>query len=716
MIQSLLDLFCNSIYIYVLIAFFSILVSINIVLIVIQDKIDCLRINIPIFFTIVIFTYFSCIFHQEIAYAEDPELYAPPEDLVNEDLLAAQALLMAAIAQGDQNENPAEEGEQQQELPLLENLLAEFLQHTDSDSDEESSSIEHPINSGENPGEGASGEASESGLLGLIWGDYEEKSQQAWPEHTKVATLEITSLLQKSVISLDKVNETTIGNRVLSRMCRSYGDIWLRTVMDSLQQELSQLAVHSGILKELFIQKRLDEMVEQKSNQQQLLAELHEVLEAHPQAQGVIQAQEELLQLLTSLIQKLEALLESIHTDNTSGPPKKGGPPGSPPPPAGGVVGFSPSIQEANYSLGYSLQGEISSLQGMQCLLLDTSEQVSNTLRTLVLKTKSLNILSDCGIKRIKRTCKNKSSYMPLQNVSKYPIETSSKISSLHSQVSLVNLCHVITQLDSYTLNLEYKLRSAKVGFLMNPMDMFTVGLTYQHHQNTSKEFSGLQKGWSFGAAKATTNTDSLAAIIAWNPNSRGFSAYLSGCCGWGVMKNTRMVTHLGMKTYAKGNPKLTLHGGLIQFGYNFQIADRMLFTPYVESMFVSSKWSPYEEISGLFPARISGNSEQVLENAIGVNHSWSITDSVQLQTWVARGIKKHIIKELSSEPLINRQHRYTISVPKIYKQYLQSEVGLSYEHRLLETLSIRLDSIWRFYQQGKDKEYQTGVFLQYRL
>ncbi|AGC50706.1 autotransporter outer membrane beta-barrel domain-containing protein [Lawsonia intracellularis] len=661
-------------------------------------------------FTVGILLCFFCMYTQQVACAEDPDLYAEPEDLMTEELLAQHALAAAAIVQGNQNENPEVE---QEEFSLLEDLLV-ALPNLDSTLDDSLASGGHPTSSGEDVGEGASGgifsqeEGATGGshLLGLLWDDYEKGPSQEWPEHVQTTTNEVTSLLQKSLESLNNVHQSTVRNRTLSRMSVAAGNIWLTTVISSLQTELSDLMATSRPLRGIFIQKRLVEIQEQKVNQEKLLEELHEVLEEHPQAQRVIQAQEIFLQHLAKLLEKLEALLEIIEPSDSS--VEQGRPPGSPPPPGGGAIGFSFPIQ-TRFLLSYNIQGEISSLQGMQCLLSDTSEQVSTILRMLVLRSKSFNAPAAYPKKRAKQIYKNKS-YLSLQNNSKSSLSST----TYRSQLPLLKSFYVSTQWDSYTSNLEYTLRAANVGFLVTPTDMLNVGLTYQHNKHISKEYYGMQKGWSFGAAKAITSTDSLAAVVAWNTGAVGFTGYLSGCCGWGNMKNTRMVTHAGIKTYSKGSPKITLHGGLIRLGYNFQIVDGMLLTPYVESMFVSSGWSPYEEITGLFPAKISGNNEKVVEKVMGLSHSWAITDNMHVQTWVVRSIKKHRMKELRSQVGISRQ--YTLSIPKRHNQYIRSEVGLSYENKLLETFSIRLDSLWRFDQKNKCKEQQTGFFFQYSV
>lgn len=709
MIQEYKIFLFNSIYIYVIISscVFFICIKIRIFF---KNRVIHKWDTIVTSFTVGILLCFFCMYTQQIACAEDSELYIEPEDLMTEELLAQHALAAAAIAQGNQGENP---GAEQEELPSLEDLLV-ALPHSDSTLDDNLGSGGHSTSSGENVGEGASGgifpqEAGATGgshLLGLLWDDYKTGPSQEWPEHVQTTTNEVTCLLQESLEHLNNVHQSTVRNRTLSRMSIAAGNIWLTTVIHSFQSELSNLIATSSPLKGIFIQKRLAEIQEQKVNQEKLLEELHEVLEEHPQAQRVIQAQEIFLQHLTKLLEKLEALLEIIEPNHSS--VEKGGPPGSPPPPGGGAIGFSFPIQ-ARFLLSYNIQGEISSLQGMQCLLSDTSEQVSTILRMLVLRSKSFNAPAAYPIKKVKQPYKNKG-YLSLQNSSK------SSLSSMivRSQLPLVKSFHVSTQWDSYTSNLEYTLRAAKVGFLVTPTDMLNVGLTYQHNKHISKEFYGIQKGWSFGAAKAITNTDSLAAVVAWNTGAVGFTGYLSGCCGWGNMKNTRMVTHAGIKTYSKGSPKITLHGGLIRLGYNFQIVDGMLLTPYVESMFVSSGWSPYEEITGLFPAKISGNNEKVVERVMGLNHSWAITDNMHVQTWVVRSIKKHRMKELRSQVGIGRQ--YTLSIPKRHNQYIQSEVGLSYENKLLEIFSIRLDSLWRFDQKNKCKEQQIGFFFQYSM
>lgn len=711
MIQECKEFLFNSIYIYVIILLFTFFICIKI-RIFFKNRVIHKLDTIAIFFTLGILSCVFCMYTQQIACAEDPELYTEPEDLMTEELLAQHALAAAAIAQGNQDENE-NLGTEQEELPLLEDLLV-ALPHQDTTSDDNLASGGHPTNSGEDVGEGALGgifsqeEGATGGphLLGLLWDDYGTGPSQEWPEYVQTTTNEVTCLLQKSLESLNNVHQSTMRNRTLSRMSIAAGNIWLTTVMHSFQSELANLISTSSPLKGTFIQKRLIEIQEQKVNQEKLLEELHEVLEEHPQAQSVIQAQEIFLQYLVKLLEKLEALLKMIEPSDSF--VEKSGPPGSPPPPGGGAIGFSFPIQ-TRFLISYNIQGEISSLQGMQCLLSNTSEQISTILRMLVLRSKSFNALAAYPGKRAKQPYKNKS-YLSLQN----SFKSRPSLMTFKSQLPLVKSFHISTQWDSYISNLEYTLQAAKVGFLATPIDRLNVGLTYQHNKHISKEFYGIQKGCSFGTAKAITSTDSLAAVVAWNTGAVGFTGYLSGCCGWGNMKNTRMVTHAGIKTYSKGNPKITLHGGLIRLGYNFQIVDGMLLTPYLESMFVSSGWSPYEEITGLFPAKISGNSEKVVERVMGLSHSWAITDNMHVQTWVVRSIKKHRMKELRSKVGIGRQ--YILSIPKRHNQYIQHEVGLSYENKLLETFSIRLDSLWRFDQKNKCKEQQTGFFFQYRI
>ena len=152
--------------------------------------------------------------------------------------------------------------------------------------------------------------------------------------------------------------------------------------------------------------------------------------------------------------------------------------------------------------------------------------------------------------------------------------------------------------MNKYTTNLENKLRSAQVGIILNFSPTINIGLAYNCNKKEYKGYSGAQLNSSNGSVKSKSVTDGLAAaaIFTLNPEKKGITGTMIGSYSWGKVTNAHRVTHGEKHIVTKGNPDITLTGGLVQLGYNIPTIKTLMLTPYVECLISNVRWSPYTE------------------------------------------------------------------------------------------------------------------------
>lgn len=355
----------------------------------------------------------------------------------------------------------------------------------------------------------------------------------------------------------------------------------------------------------------------------------------------------------------------------------------------------------------FNPEGQLSSLQGMQHALVDASEQISATLKTLALKAHTSTWHLSLYLNEKKQLHSSLNKNLMSFKKDKSNIEYTQILDALYS----VQPYSVFASTNSYTTNLESKVRSGQAGLMVNAFPEINIGLAYDCNKKEYKEYKGLQLNSNVGSVKSKTTTDGLATIVTLNPDKKGFTGNMVGFYSWGKVKNTRNVIQGEREITTKGSPDITLSGGLVQIGYNLSTIKSLLLTPYVEYLISMVRWSPYNEDHTSTPCRIDENRENVLENSIGLKSKWELTKHSQLQTWIvgSSGLKK--TNSLSLSSMLTPVFKYNISTPGYKKRYTKTEVGLSYESQLTPSLTVGLDGMLCFEKIEKVENKQQIFF-----
>lgn len=362
-------------------------------------------------------------------------------------------------------------------------------------------------------------------------------------------------------------------------------------------------------------------------------------------------------------------------------------------PPSGGASGSSLS-----FIPGFSFEGQVSSLQGMQCILCDVSEKVSTNLKELVLNVqKQYHESNDLQFTKNITPKKKKHgfSYSDDKNVEVQPISTISRSIPYN----------VFGGTNFYSENLEQKIRSSQTGFTAIPNNSWTIGLAYTHHQKQVQEYHGLQFWKARGSVNSQVEADGLSAILSWHPHQSGFTGHLASYYGWGQLKNIRFFTHAGEQVSSKGTSKIHLSGGLIQFGYRLPLSKRVAIIPYVEGVLSTIDWNPYKERTGLLTCKISSHKESYLEKNIALCCQWQISPSTQFQCWGVKTLGQSIVDAITSQPLRGSSFLYTVSVPGYKKDYIKTELGLSYSSKFIDSFLITLNGKIQFNNSNFHKQ-----------
>lgn len=355
---------------------------------------------------------------------------------------------------------------------------------------------------------------------------------------------------------------------------------------------------------------------------------------------------------------------------------------------------------------GYSLGGHISSLYGMQSILVDISEQVAFTLKNLALKAQQSVFVKDDAMQLNENT----------SIVSKKKKQTELAALQHSKEVQELMSYRVIGFTDTKKTNLEYKVGSSQVGFLINPTAGLGVGLAYSRYKDATKEHQGIAVFSSAsGSVKTRAELDGLGVMFAWNPKGQGITGHVAGYYGWGELKNTRSFTHGEAEVSASGTPDVSLSGGLVQLGYTIPVSKKVSLTPYVECMVSTVSWNPYKERIGLLPSEISGNIEKVLEKSIGLCNCWEINHTSFIQSWVVGVSSYQSTEKLSAKPLIaGYSSTYKTSIPSHTKRRTKAEVGISYKSQLTSNLEVGFHSKVQLEKERKTPQQQVNVQLQY--
>lgn len=367
----------------------------------------------------------------------------------------------------------------------------------------------------------------------------------------------------------------------------------------------------------------------------------------------------------------------------------------------GGSGGIHNQGYESNLSTGYNHGAQMGSLLCMQGLLLGASEQVSNTLKTLLLKAyENIFAHESTILSSMKNNLRARHLTSGPSQASMAPLKLKNKIYAFE---------------DSYTSNLERKGRSGRAGIITELMPSVSLGVAYNCHKNDARELNGIQLGSYSGPVKSSTSTDSFSAVVSLHPEETGVVGHLAGCYGWGTVKNTRRFTYTENEERSKGKPDISLNGGLIQLGYRLKLSDVVSFIPYSECMFSHVTWSDYKEKHGSLPCSIGKNQEQTVEYSIGLRGYYKLGKLGQVQGWVAEVSGCNKTNSLTSKPLLPSIERYTAHVPGLNKRYIRTELGLAYTATATDTLSLGLNGSVRLENMKKSNSQNVSVHMQYR-
>lgn len=348
---------------------------------------------------------------------------------------------------------------------------------------------------------------------------------------------------------------------------------------------------------------------------------------------------------------------------------------------------------------GFSFGGQISSLQSMQYILCDVSEKVSTELKSLVQHARQQQYDKDNECCLTNLISRKRYSSVPQYDTVQHTYNISSPY-------------RVFGGVDSYSKNLEHKIRSSQAGVMFTPHNGYTVKLLYDRHKKDVQEHSGLQLGTAIGSVKSYIDTDGLSTIFSWYPCGSGFTGHLAGYYGWGQLKNTRFFTHADNQACSKGSTDIHLNGGMIQIGYIFLLSKKLAIIPYIESILSRVGWHSYKETIGVLPCTISSHKEVCLEKSIGLFCQWNISASTQLQCWGIRTSGTSNVDKVTSQPT-RGPNTYTIVVPNYKKKYMRTELGLSYSSKLTDFFTIVLNSNAQFNSNKRHIQNAT-VHLRY--
>ncbi|AGC50654.1 autotransporter outer membrane beta-barrel domain-containing protein [Lawsonia intracellularis] len=358
---------------------------------------------------------------------------------------------------------------------------------------------------------------------------------------------------------------------------------------------------------------------------------------------------------------------------------------------------------------GYNVHSQMSSLQGLQCVLLSAVEQVAENLKVLILKAINVSKENKFNVASFNYRTSKKNTSSQKHFSANVPANKQGVDSRI---VSSLDKFHVFAVMDSYLMNLESKVRSGQLGIITNIFSDLSIGLAYAHNNSSSKEHIGAMFGSVIGSAKAKMNTNALSAIFIWNTNKTGFSGCISSYYGWGQMKNARQYLHTEEIISSKGSPDIMLGGGLIQLGYNCFISKSVMITPYIEYLFITTGWKEYNEITGTLPSHISSTKEQLISKNIGIRSRINLMGNSQLQTWVTGAFGQRKLGTITAQPLKSTNSIYKAMVQKAKNKYVQGEGGLSYEIIVTNNCKIGLSGDVQFEKNRPLKNGNVRCFF----
>lgn len=368
----------------------------------------------------------------------------------------------------------------------------------------------------------------------------------------------------------------------------------------------------------------------------------------------------------------------------------------------------------ASFMSGFDATTHLSSLQGVQCLLVPISMQTIDSLKTLVLKTVNTT-MKETYFQDHAYAFVPSGTYKTFTHTSKKsgPFYATAPMSQWLHRPSSLGLYQLFSSTDVSQTNLEYTTQSATVGAICYPLNRWSAGIMYDttHGKNN---YSARVIQVPVDSVQATVERNRLSAAIAWNIDTQGLNGVLSSCYGWGTGKTTRYFRHAGESAYAKGHTAMAVYGVLGQLGYTIPLSDSTVLTPYVEQLVVQVTASPYEETQGQGTAMISKHREHTREKSFGIRHQWIHHNTSQLQTWLTKNYRHQRKSDMIVQPRMYSISTNTLLLPGYKKTYSFYEVGLSFKKNVTETCIVGLSGKVQYDTIQKDTKQQGTCYIQY--
>ena len=148
---------------------------------------------------------------------------------------------------------------------------------------------------------------------------------------------------------------------------------------------------------------------------------------------------------------------------------------------------------------GYNIHSQMSSLQGLQCVLLSTVEQVAENLKILTLKAVNTSKENKFNVASFNHGVSKKNTSFQKHFSANVP---ANKQGIDNRIVSSLDKFHVFAVMDGYSMNLEKKVRSGQLGIITDIFSDLSIGLVYEHNSSSSKEYTGVMFDSAIGSAK----------------------------------------------------------------------------------------------------------------------------------------------------------------------------------------------------------------------
>lgn len=223
--------------------------------------------------------------------------------------------------------------------------------------------------------------------------------------------------------------------------------------------------------------------------------------------------------------------------------------------PSGSSVLF-PSIHEA----------QLSSLQNLQGVLQGELEQIKGSLTDLIVQTNKYTVRKEVQLEGSISSTTTSSKLKRFNRLSQQNIKD-----PLYNSRYLNNT-YLFGAMDTYSSGLEHKIRSGQVGFIMEPVSTFHIGISTSCYKRQIHKQDKIAEVPFFSSAHSNVSGHVFSGVMAYNPKAKGVTGYIIGSCGWGTIKNTRNINHAQMMFSSKGISGITLYGTLVRLGYNIPI------------------------------------------------------------------------------------------------------------------------------------------------